>query len=65
MILAMAHTHSKKERLQKLRNEAQEGGGSHKVQAQHQKGKLTARERVELLLDPGSFQEIDHAGTHD
>ncbi len=64
MILAMAHTHSKKERLQKLRNEAQEGGGSHKVQAQHQKGKLTARERVELLLDPGSFQEIGAFVTH-
>src|SRR5436189_5024141 len=46
------------ERVDDLRRRkalAKEGGGKDRVQAQHAKGKLTARERVELLLDPGSF----------
>jgi acetyl-CoA carboxylase carboxyltransferase component len=38
---------------------AKEGGGKDRIQAQHAKGKLTARERVDLLLDPGSFVETD------
>lgn len=45
-------------RLESLRAQAFEGGGEMRVQAQHDKGKLTARERLELLLDPGSFQEM-------
>ena len=47
------------EQLQKLRKEALQGGGEARIQAQHDKGKLTARERIDLLLDRGSFQEID------
>jgi len=47
------------EELLKLREEAKLGGGSDKVKAQHEKGKLTARERIQLLLDEGSFKEID------
>src|SRR5437867_5516737 len=50
------------ERVDELRRRktlAKEGGGKDRVQAQHAKGKLTARERVELLLDPGSFVETD------
>ena len=47
------------ERLATLRRQALEGGGAAGVEKQHKKGKLTARERVELLLDPGSFQELD------
>jgi len=46
-------------RLAKLRQEALNGGGTARIAAQHQKGKLTARERVDLLLDSGSFNEID------
>ncbi|MDD9952081.1 MAG: acyl-CoA carboxylase subunit beta [Zetaproteobacteria bacterium] len=40
-------------------------GGQRKIAAQHAKGKLTARERIELLLDPGSFYEFDAFVTHD
>src|SRR2546430_15021737 len=50
------------ERVDDLRRRkalAKQGGGKDRIQAQHAKGKLTARERVELLLDPGSFVETD------
>jgi acetyl-CoA carboxylase carboxyltransferase component len=40
------------------------GGGQKRIEAQHAKGKQTARERIEQLLDPGSFQEIDAYWTH-
>ncbi|HEX9793373.1 MAG TPA: acyl-CoA carboxylase subunit beta [Planctomycetota bacterium] len=50
--------------LETLRARAREGGGAKRVEAQHAKGKLTARERVELLLDQGSFEEIDAFVTH-
>ncbi len=45
--------------LEARRETARAGGGERRVQAQHAKGKLTARERVELLLDEGSFEEFD------
>ena len=45
--------------LNKLREEAKAGGGPKRIEAQHAKGKLTARERIALLFDPGTFQEID------
>ncbi len=47
------------EELERRRNEARQGGGERRVAAQHAKGKLTARERVDLLLDEGSFEEFD------
>jgi len=47
------------ERLKKLREKAKLGGGQKRIDAQHQKGKLTARERLDLLLDEGSFEEFD------
>ncbi len=43
---------------------AQLGGGQSRIEAQHKKGKLTARERIHLFLDPGSFQEIGMMVTH-
>ena len=46
------------EELARRRAEAQAGGGAARVEAQHAKGKLTARERLDLLLDQGSFEEI-------
>lgn len=52
------------ERLQKLREEALKGGGEVRIEKQHDKGKLTARERIDLLLDKGSFEEIDKFVTH-
>ncbi|MGA8259170.1 MAG: acyl-CoA carboxylase subunit beta [Arenicellales bacterium] len=45
--------------LEKKRAAARQGGGDKRIQAQHDKGKLTARERLELLLDQGSFEEWD------
>jgi propionyl-CoA carboxylase beta chain len=47
------------ERLDEMRRMARKGGGEARIKAQHSKGKLTARERIELLLDPGSFEEWD------
>ncbi len=46
-------------RLRALREKAREGGGKDRIEAQHKRGKLTARERVMLLLDPGTFEELD------
>lgn len=45
--------------LRDLRDQARLGGGLKRIEAQHAKGKLTARERLALLLDPDTFQEID------
>ena len=47
------------DKLERRRDAARAGGGARRVEAQHAKGKLTARERVELLLDEGSFEEFD------
>ncbi|WP_436041188.1 carboxyl transferase domain-containing protein, partial [Rhizobium sp. LjRoot98] len=46
------------------RAEARLGGGQKRIDAQHAKGKLTARERIEVLLDEGSFEEYDMYVTH-
>lgn len=45
--------------LEKRREQARLGGGQRRIDTQHKKGKLTARERIELFLDPGSFEEWD------
>ena len=45
--------------LAERRAKASMGGGQKRIDAQHQKGKLTARERIALLLDEGSFEEFD------
>jgi acetyl-CoA carboxylase carboxyltransferase component len=54
-------------KLGKLKEEAKLGGGKKRIDAQHERGKLTARERLSLLLDEGSFEELDalvvHRGT--
>jgi acetyl-CoA carboxylase carboxyltransferase component len=52
------------DRLERIRAEAMLGGGSARIERQHEMGKLTARERLELLLDPGSFVELDALVTH-
>ena len=54
----------KVERLKKKREDARKGGGEARIRKQHDKGKLTARERIDLLLDEGSFEEIDPFVTH-
>src|SRR5881394_1531280 len=45
--------------LERRRAAARVGGGQRRIDAQHAKGKLTARERLDVLLDPGSFEELD------
>ncbi|MDH4157555.1 MAG: acyl-CoA carboxylase subunit beta [candidate division Zixibacteria bacterium] len=50
--------------LERMRSEARRGGGEKRIEAQHKKGKLTARERIELLVDPNSFEEFDMFVTH-
>ena len=47
------------QRLQDMRVASKQGGGKKRIQRQHDKGKLTARERLDVLLDPNSFHEID------
>jgi acetyl-CoA carboxylase carboxyltransferase component len=46
-------------KLHQAREQAQQGGGKERIDAQHARGKLTARERIDLLLDKGSFRELD------
>lgn len=46
------------------RNEARLGGGQKRIDSQHAKGKMTARERIAILLDEGSFEETDMFVTH-
>src|SRR5439155_279786 len=53
-----------RERLAALDAQAELGGGEERVEKQHEEGKLTARERTELLLDPGSFVELDKFKVH-
>jgi len=54
----------KTKQLQKLREQSRLGGGKARVEAQHRKNKLTARERLDLLLDEDSFREVDAFVTH-
>ncbi|MEO7984952.1 MAG: acyl-CoA carboxylase subunit beta [Gemmatimonadales bacterium] len=60
----MANSHESLKQLQVRRAETEQGGGPERVAQQHTKGKLTARERLDLLLDPGSFVELDRFVTH-
>src|SRR6266581_4004337 len=59
-----ATTEQRVEQLRDLRQYARAGGGPDAVERQHARGKLTARERLELLLDPGSFVETDMLVRH-
>ena len=50
--------------LRRLREQALQGGGTQRIEQQHARGKLTARERLSILLDEGSFQELGALATH-
>jgi acetyl-CoA carboxylase carboxyltransferase component len=50
--------------IKKRIESAHAGGGAARVEKQHEAGKITARERIEFLLDEGSFQEVDPFKTH-
>jgi propionyl-CoA carboxylase beta chain len=52
------------EELERRKRESELGGGQQRIDRQHNEGKLTARERVSLLFDPGSFQELDQLVVH-
>jgi len=52
------------QKLEEMRAQAQLGGGQARIDRQHAKGKLTARERIEQLLDSGTFRELDMFATH-
>src|SRR5713226_10329266 len=54
----------KLDHLLRLKEQSRQGGGPSRIEAQHKRGKLTARERIALLLDEGSFEEIDALMTH-
>jgi propionyl-CoA carboxylase beta chain len=55
---------AKIKRLEELNAEAELGGGEARIERQHNSGRMTARERIEMLLDPGSFVEMDKFVTH-
>jgi acetyl-CoA carboxylase carboxyltransferase component len=50
--------------LRKMKAQSRQGGGLDRIEARHKQGRLTARERIDLLLDKGSFREIDAFMTH-
>jgi propionyl-CoA carboxylase beta chain len=52
------------DKLQELERRAELGGGEERLRKQHEQGKLTARERIERLFDPGTFEELDKLVTH-
>jgi propionyl-CoA carboxylase beta chain len=54
----------KLKQLEELRRQSELGGGAERIEAQHERGKLSARERLDLLLDEGSFIELDRFVTH-
>ncbi len=56
--------HPEIKHLRKLKKEARLGGGEERIKRQHEKGRLTARERLDLLLDQGSFREVDSFVVH-
>src|SRR5947209_19811239 len=52
------------EELERRKRESELGGGEARIERQHKEGKLTARERITLLFDPGSFQQLDQLVVH-
>src|ERR1051325_9872256 len=53
------------DKLRELNERAEAGGGAERARRQHEQGKLLARERIDILLDSGSFVELDRLRTHD
>src|SRR5262245_34165034 len=60
----MSRQQQRFEELRRRRREAEEGGGDERVRRQHKAGKKTARERLDLLLDPGHFVGLDRCVVH-
>ena len=64
VIFAVGMDKTPEQILNEKREESQLGGGQKRIESQHAKGKLTARERLDILLDEGTFQEIGAMVTH-
>ncbi|MFP5327456.1 MAG: acyl-CoA carboxylase subunit beta [Acidimicrobiia bacterium] len=62
--MAEKSMHDRLAELEQKKEEARLGGGTKRIERQHERGKMTARERVEYLLDEGSFQELDMLARH-
>ena len=60
----MDSTEERLDDLRRRKSQSEAGGGQDRVDAQHKRGKMTARERLDILLDEGSFQEIDSLVEH-
>jgi propionyl-CoA carboxylase beta chain len=56
--------HQSYEKLREMRSASQQGGGAERIDAQRKRGKMTARERLDILLDSGSFREVDSFVVH-
>jgi acetyl-CoA carboxylase carboxyltransferase component len=56
--------HTKIKELRDLKAQSRQGGGPKRIEAQHERGRLTARERIDLLMDKGSFREVDPFVVH-
>ncbi len=63
-MVAQPESASKLQQLEEMREKSRQGGGERRITQQHERGKLTARERIALLMDEGTFQEIDPFVTH-
>jgi len=63
-LLIMSKMQEKVQELMELRAKARLGGGEKRIEKQHSQGKFTARERINMLLDEGSFEELDMFVTH-
>ena len=57
-------TEERLKELLRMKDQARLGGGLKRIAAQHERGKLTARERIDILLDPGTFEEVDQLMIH-
>ena len=64
MAIERAASNKKLEELERLREQSALGGGQRRIDQQHERGKLTARERIDVLMDKGTFQELDSFVTH-
>jgi propionyl-CoA carboxylase beta chain len=63
-ITQLANSDERLAQLLRMKEQARLGGGARRSEAQHERGKLTARERIDLLLDPGTFEEMDQLVVH-
>ncbi|VDP46466.1 unnamed protein product [Soboliphyme baturini] len=60
----IGHTIRVKKEIERKKEQSQLGGGEKRIKAQHERGKLTARERINLLFDPDTFVEYDAFAEH-